>query len=474
MGAEGIAAAAGTPQHGGYTRSAPVVDEEEAAMLTAAVPDLTAWIALAQRHEPIADALLGTMAERRRQWDATLRAFVHSAPYPAHPQPQQPLAGAPIAVKDMMDVAGMPTTLGSRAYRWLPDQDAEVVACLRRAGATVVGKTNTHELALGALTPPTRNPWNTERIPGGSSGGSATAVAAGMALAALGTDTAGSVRIPAAACGVVGFKPTAGTFSLRGVTPLALTLDHVGTLTHSVRDAALLLEVLGGQDTGSDAEVDPPDRLVVPWEFLSPCRDDVRRLFVDALNDCGLPLLISPVAMEPWEQWWQEVFLPIRRRESFLVHCATLADPARRALLDPVVAAELEQGFAVSDSRYLEALQARLQLQRIWGERLGQQVLAMPTLPLTAPPVGTSAVELDGSQWPVRELLVRFTVPWAVLGFPAVSLPIGRGADGLPVGLQLVAAPGRDRVLLGLAARVEQALGRQENPPAFQENLPSS
>ena len=363
-----------------------------------------------------------------------------------------PLGGAPLVVKDLADVCGMPTTGGSRAYRRHPRRDAAVVGRWRDAGAVLLGKTNTEELAFGVITAPTTNPWDPARIPGGSSGGTAAALAAGMALGGLGTDTAGSIRIPAALCGVVGFKPTAGLLPLGGVMALAPSFDAVGPLAHSVDDAAALFHAMGGPAAAGAAARPRPPRIGLPDRYWSGRLDaEVSAAWQQALGvmeRAGAQL--SPLPWAPWARW-RDIFLAIRRPESFWVHRRMLASERRR-LLRPGLAERLEEGGAVSAVDYIAAQAERASLIRAYRRRLGPLVVAMPTVGVVAPRAGEERLALPQGSTSVWEALVALTMPASVLGFPAVTVPMGWSRDRrLPIGLQIMGAPGRDLEVLAVA-----------------------
>jgi aspartyl-tRNA(Asn)/glutamyl-tRNA(Gln) amidotransferase subunit A len=403
------------------------------------------------RGEVPPDMLLRTVAERLERVEPVVRAYRWRPPAPVGPPGRRmvaaPLDGVPLAVKDLFDVEGMPTTGGSAAYHWFADQDAPAVAALRQAGAWVVGKTHTRELAFGITCPPTANPWGLNRIPGGSSGGSAAALAAGLAWAALGTDTAGSIRIPAACCGVVGLKPSTGCVSTSGVMPLSWTLDHVGPLARSVADAAALFQIVARRPVVAVPE--PPRRVRIPEEYLEGWVDGavapLWRGLLDALQDAGIPVL--PVAMEPFEKW-VGVFRGIRLPEAFAYHRPVLESEGRH-LLGPGLAERLEEGREVPAWQYLDAMAARRALQASWQDRLdpGDQVW-MPTLPVTAPLEGQDPVSVAGRPVDLWTALVRFTLPWNVLGWPALSVPVGVAEDGLPVAFQIIGPAGSDEGVL--------------------------
>lgn len=414
--------------------------------------DIEAAKTAVARGEVPPDILLKTVAERLERVEPVVRAYRWRPPAPVAPPPGQrgtaPLDGVPLAVKDLFDVEGMPTTGGSAAYGWVADEDAPAVRALRRAGAWVVGKSHTRELAFGITCPPTANPWDLTRIPGGSSGGSAAAVAAGLAWAALGTDTAGSIRIPAACCGVVGFKPSTGCLSTAGVMPLSWTLDHVGPLARSAADAAALFQILAGRPVPAAPRA--PRRVRIPERYLDGWVDAaVAPLWqgvLDTLRDAGVPVL--PIDMEPFDEW-VDMFRGIRLPEAFAYHRPVL-ESDRRRLLGPGLADRLEEGRDVPAYRYLDAMAARRALQATWQDRLeAADQVWMPTIPVTAPPDGHDPVSVAGRMVDLWTALVRFTLPWNVLGWPALSVPAGVATDGLPVALQIIGPAGSDDAVLG-------------------------
>jgi aspartyl-tRNA(Asn)/glutamyl-tRNA(Gln) amidotransferase subunit A len=403
---------------------------------------------------------------RIETWDGALRTFVYTdfdGARRAAAHPTGPLAGLPLGIKDLADVRDMPTTGGSKAYHWVAPDDAPVVHRLREAGAAIIGKTNTQELAFGVFTPPTRNPWNPDHIPGGSSGGSAAALAAGMILGALGTDTGGSVRIPAACCGVVGFKPTYGRIPAEGIMPLSYTCDHVGPLAHSVRDAALLYRIMAGLSPDPAPTVPTPTpghRAAIPWSYLDKrLTDPMRAAFESAVRhfvDDGWTLVDIP--MEPWAEWL-DLQLTVRLPEAYLYHREVLEGP-RRALLGEGLAERLDPGKTLPATQYVAAQLRRKALQQEWAARAAAfDVILMPTVPATAPRVGETELRLPLGPTTVWEAFISLTAPWNVLGWPAISVPMGVADDGLPTGLQIIGPWGADEQVLDVAARYEATVG---------------
>jgi aspartyl-tRNA(Asn)/glutamyl-tRNA(Gln) amidotransferase subunit A len=406
------------------------------------------------------------------QFNPRLNAFaVTSAPSPEEIPSQGRLAGIPIAVKDLIDVAGLPTTAGSpRFFGQQPAlKDAFVVEKLKAAGAIILGKTNTHEIALGITginphTGPVRNPHDPSRISGGSSSGSAVAVAAGMCLAALGTDTGGSTRIPAALCGVVGLKPTFGRVSLRGILPLSWNLDHVGLLTKSVRDAAILLGVIAGYDPRDPVSINQKtndylgkiDAGVSGWnialavgEYIEQAESEV----LDAVTRAAR--LISAFGAHI-----HEVEIPILPAAAEANSQMVIADAAafHRERLEnhpdwfgADVLARLQKGRSLTATDYALARRTQSEIRRyfeIFFERY--DLLILPTTAVTAAPIEG----LDSAAYAPR--LTRFTGPFNLAGLPALSLPAGKTKSGLPIGLQLVGPAWGEARLLQAAQAFEK------------------
>ena len=424
-----------------------------------------------RRGETTAVGLLEQVAARIAEREHDVNAFITldldaaRASAAAHDSGRAPaggpLAGLPIAVKDNIDTAGLRTTSGTAIHRdRVPATDAPVAGTLRAAGAVIVGKTNLDELAWGGLTDnphygPTRNPWGLDRFVGGSSGGSAAAVAAGFCLGALGTDTGGSVRLPASATGVVGLRPTYGRLPLDGITPLAPSMDTVGPLAADVADCALLWQALTGTEPSAPARgPDRPIRLGVPGfarRGLDGDVDAVFSTFVDRLAAAG----VEPTALEidPLEHYL-EPWLLIHLVEPAVAHEALLRESGHR--LGAIARQQLEAGLGFPATDLLKAQRFRAELTRqLAGVLAGVDALLLPTLPFAPVPHGTETVRLGAEDVPIFEALPRFTGIASMAGLPAISLPAGVSAAGLPIGVQLVGPPAGESGLLAMAQVLE-------------------
>ncbi len=375
-----------------------------------------------------------------------------------------PLHGVPVSVKDLIDVAGQPTTAASRVRAGhVATRDATVVQRLREAGAVIIGKTNLHEFALGTTSEESafgavRNPRDPSRSAGGSSGGSAAAVALGMGLMSVGSDTGGSIRIPAAASGVVGLKPTLGDVPTYGVVPLSNTFDHVGPITTSVADAAALYFVLAGRKPTRIDNAAPKTITLgaLGGYFTALLEHDVRAAFegaVEQLRRCGVSIDARVVE---GTQTIGDTYVNISLPEAANWHAATL--DARPDDYQPPVRQRLEKGRTISAVEYLHARDMREELSRAVDAALdGCDALVLPTLPIVAPVLGTQEVAMDnGERLAVRAAMLRLTQLFNITGNPAISLPIP--TKGLPVGLQLVGQRGNTDALLSVASACERAL----------------
>ncbi|SDH09337.1 aspartyl-tRNA(Asn)/glutamyl-tRNA(Gln) amidotransferase subunit A [Nonomuraea jiangxiensis] len=383
-----------------------------------------------------------------------------------------PLHGVPVGVKDLIDVAGLPATMGSRHYAGhVPAADAACVIRLRRAGAIVVGKTTTHEFAYGptgdrSANGPSRNPHDPERMTGGSSGGSAAAVAAGMVPLALGTDTGGSVRIPAALCGIAGFKPAYGAISADGVFPLSRTFDHVGVLAGDVRDCLPAYRALTESQLREDvsgarmAWLDPAGLNPAGLIQVDQRVTDLVRTASGARDEVRLPAEVVTAL--------RETYLVIQSCEAAAVHAARLARAPE--LFGPELLERLRVAAELPGWRYVQAMDGRARLAASVGALFERHdVIALPTVPITAPPLQEPETEPDGEPgaWrgTVRATLLSMTSLWNVVGLPALTVPAGT-VDGLPVGLQLVCRPGRELLLFEAAAHLPEKAPSTPGPAA--------
>lgn len=400
-----------------------------------------------------------------------------------------PLHGIPIGIKELFDVAHTTTKYGSLAFNdHVPGQDAHVVERLRAAGAIVVGLTRSHEFGWGitsqnAALGSTKNPWNLDRVPGGSSGGAAAAVATGMLPIALGSDTGASVRLPASYCGVMGLKPTYGRISLRGAVAVAPSLDHPGVLARTTRDLALGLEVMAGYDPA-----DPSTHLASAWVDdgrrgdtqgvrlgTAPCLHTMpldpthEKAFWQAVDVVGAAMgsprevsIDSPEAIRP-------AWATIQRAEAYYTHRHVLGTfPSLSHLYGDDVRARFEEASHVDVAQYIEA--------REEGKRVGRRfeiafesVDALLT-PVTAGPPATRArpdtVDHRGEEVAFRDLVLEYTVPQNLTGLPSCAVPIGIDGTGVPIGIQVTAAANREDVALGVAERIRRLIPFDAWPPA--------
>jgi aspartyl-tRNA(Asn)/glutamyl-tRNA(Gln) amidotransferase subunit A len=395
--------------------------------------------------------------------NAFSQIFADEARKEAGPALTGPLAGVPIGVKDLFDVAGRETTGCCEAYRGnVAERDAEVVTRLRRAGAVLVGKCNQHELAFGTTNlisacGPAHNPFDAERITGGSSGGSAAAVASRCVRFALGTDTGGSIRIPAAFCGVFGLKPTHGRLPLDGVMPLAASLDCPGPIAATADDLALAWRVLSGDTITSS----PATGVAVVG--TDRCTDHVHEAIeatAAALGRLGATATLVPDELRDAPFAWVEVAAP----ETFRDHGALLD---RRDLVHPVIASFIEYGSKQQPERLVEGRAQARDARRWFDEQLERaDVVLMPATPYPAPRADDDEIETrDGGRIDVHVGgPSTFTRAVNLAGLPSLAMPAGRTGDGLPVGVQLVGRPGSEPVLLATAAALERLEDRFTSP----------
>ena len=392
-----------------------------------------------------------------------------------------PLHGVPVAVKELFDMRGAPGDYGSEVLAGrIAAADAECVRRLRRAGAVIVGTTRSHEFGWGITTQHqtrggTRNPWNLDRVPGGSSGGSGAAVAAGMVPAAVGSDTGGSIRIPACFCGVAGLKPTFGRIGRTGGVALAPSFDTVGALGRSISDAALLVKAMSGPDRKD------PDCTGTGYgtaDRLRSSLDGIRVATAPALIDIGLDDGIAAVygqaldSLErlgaelveidlPTAQEILEAFRPLQMAEAHHVHQSMGLFPDRADLYGPDVRSRLEAAADVSIGDYLAAQRERRRITAAFDRQL-ERVDGLVS-PISA--VGPSRIDrpdeavLNGQRVGMRDTVMRFTVPQNMTGLPAGIVRAGFDPEGLPVGVQLTAGRGQEGAVVAIAAALQAELG---------------
>jgi aspartyl-tRNA(Asn)/glutamyl-tRNA(Gln) amidotransferase subunit A len=417
----------------------------------------------------LVEACLGEVARANGELNAFITVLVDEARAQARDADREiaagryrgPLHGVPISVKDLIDIKDVTTTAASRVrigHRAL--RDARVIARLRAAGAVFVGKTNLHEFAFGVTNEdsafgPARNPHDPSRSPGGSSGGSAAAIAAGMSVASIGTDTGGSIRIPAAACGIVGLKPHTGAVSCAGVVPLSPTMDHVGPMARTAADARLLFTAMAGRAPAARRTPAQPVRLGVPRRyFLDRLDTDVRRRFDDTLDRLRAAGVRIDGVEIPHADDIVPIYLHISLAEAARYHAPALSRTPEEYTRP--VRLRLELGRYVLAEDYLRALEGRRALRaEVDAALAGRHGLVLPTLPIPAPPLFASTVEIDGRPEPVRAALLRLTQLFNMTGHPAISIPCGTTPAGLPCGCQLVGPHADTAGLLDLAEALE-------------------
>jgi aspartyl-tRNA(Asn)/glutamyl-tRNA(Gln) amidotransferase subunit A len=385
------------------------------------------------------------------------------------------LDGVPIAIKDNISITGIRCTAGSKILsKNIPYNDSDIVKSLRRSGLVTAGTTNMHEFASGvtSVNPhwgAVRNPYGKFRIAGGSSGGSAVAVAAGLVPLAIGTDTSGSVRIPASLCGVYGLKPTYGTISLKGTFPLSPSLDHAGLFARNSIDARLLLKVLTGRtaelgnhgnEIGRGTETHRFKKALVPGYFTGIATEEVKEAlakFLDRLTGLGLSVIRSNDDDNVFSSA-REAWTPVRLAEASAIHRPWIESYSMYYGED--VLEMLSRGLSVTAVEYIRAKNLAKEVYRRLMKMVGREtVLVTPTCPMTAPMLGQVEEEINGEVQDIYSILSRNTVAFNVTGFPAVSFPAFLSGEGLPIGIQLVVRPGEEFQLLELTEIIEKKYG---------------
>jgi aspartyl-tRNA(Asn)/glutamyl-tRNA(Gln) amidotransferase subunit A len=430
-------------------------------------------LAQIERLNPTLNAFITVTAESAMTQARTAEAEIMQGNW------RGPLHGIPLALKDLIDTAGIRTTAASALFKnRVPEEDAEVVRRLKNAGAVLLGKQNLHEFAYGGSSMisyygEVHNPWNPAHIAGGSSGGSAAAVAAGLSYAAIGTDTAGSIREPAALCGVVGLKPTYGRVSAHGVIPLSTSLDHVGPITRTVSDAAVLLQAIAGYDASdtNSADVAIPDYLAGLRAGSKPARIGVQRKFfyedIDPEIASAIEQALEVLRTLASDISEIDVDVPTDRAlqtaESYAYHAEFVS--RNPELYQPETLRRIRKGAEVSsaevEQQRRELKQIRSQIRKVFDN---VDVLVTPTTPVPAPLIAELKHNPDLLR-PREILLLRNTRPANVWGLPAISVPCGFTSAGLPIGLQIIGPPWGEERVLQLAYAYEQATDWHKRTP---------
>jgi aspartyl-tRNA(Asn)/glutamyl-tRNA(Gln) amidotransferase subunit A len=394
-----------------------------------------------------------------------------------------PLHGIPISLKDNIHTKGIRTTAGSKILKdFIPQHDAPVVVMLKEAGAVILGKTNMHEFAYGVTSNnphygPVRNPWDPTCVPGGSSGGSAAAVAAGLCYGSIGTDTGGSIRIPASLCGVTGLKPSWGRISCEGIVPLAPAFDCAGPLARTVADAATLTGVLYSR-VGREPSLASPSALRagpgkfclgIPRQlFFDALSPEVRKAFDSALRDLCRAAITAKEISIPLLDETEDAGNHIAWTEAALYHQQQGYFPARSAEYGDDVRSRLEMGCKVPAVDYLRALEIQNQFSRQLHLALAEaemDAIVFPSTAIEAPLLNQETIRIGAHEYPARALLLRHNRPANLAGVPAVSFPCGFTRSGLPTGLQIMAGVSSEPSLLRIAKIFERSFPQSARPP---------
>jgi aspartyl-tRNA(Asn)/glutamyl-tRNA(Gln) amidotransferase subunit A len=436
----------------------------------------SACLARIARLNPVLNAFITVTAERAM---ADAKAADRDI---ANGKWRGPLHGIPVGLKDLFDTAGVRTTAASAIFAdRVPLEDAEVVRRLKIAGAVIVGKLNMHEFAYGDTSAqshfgPVRNPWDRERVAGGSSGGSAAAVAAGLCYGALGSDTGGSIREPSAYCGIVGLKPTYGLVSTRGVIPLSWSLDHIGPMSRRVTDAAMMLQSIAGYDALDINSVNavPPDYVKGMAQKISSLRIGIpRAVFYDsldpdieqAMNEAlrllrGLTASMRDVELPPYKT------LPVVAAEAYAYHASYFTKTPE--LYQPLTRRRLQGGMNITATAYIEGLRELGRLRRAVNDVFSTvDVLVTPTTPILPPTVAEGLAEAGTPPPGGVAPSLRNTQPFDIFGLPSISLPCGFSRGGLPIGLEISGPRMGEPVVLALARVYEQVTDWHKRVPAI-------
>ena len=439
-----------------------------------------AHLARIEATEPTLNSFITLLPEQAREVARRAESQIQAGNY------RGPLHGIPVGLKDLFNTAGVRTTSGSRIFdTFVPAEDCTVAARFQRAGAILLGKLNMHQFAYG----PTgenfdyghmHNPWNPELVTGGSSGGSGSAAAAGQCTITMGSDTGGSVRIPAALCGIVGLKPTYGLVSRAGLTPLSWCLDHPGPMVRTVEDAALTMNVIAGHDPKDVATTvrEIPDYTTALAGSVEGLRIGLPREYFDAPLDAEVEAAVRAAVahLEELGATVTEVSLPMFKDSQAISGAILMAEAAayHRELLardgdklTPSVRLRLEAGLFVTAADYLKAQQARARFNQEMA-RLFQDVdlLAGPAEPVTAPPILASEMVIGDRTVGTTGALTQYTRPYNISGTPAISVPCGFSEAGMPIGLQLAGKPFDELTVLRAAHAYEQTTDwHRRRPP---------